>query len=177
MNNPQYLAFPAIVGTSGQYNKMRKNWDGHHYNYHLDRMEKTKPMIDNKAPRTYLHVHLKMKKIQMEQEHLMELERDNQLLMSRIARTMATKGDLDNWNMYQPKPSVDADLRNRELVRISLENQAILKKLNMTRAVYDHRQWLDDFKVTRGYMNRLTKYPENLKPSKQGLYQRTVSHS
>ncbi|CAB1312145.1 unnamed protein product [Coregonus sp. 'balchen'] len=97
---------------------------------------------------------------QMEQERLMELERDNRLLVSRIARTMGTKGGLDNWNEYQAKPSVNADLRNRELVKISLENQAILKKINMTKSVYDHRTWLDDFKVTRGYMNRLLKYPE-----------------
>lgn len=34
----------------------------------------------------------------------MELERDNRLLVSRIARTMGTKGGLDNWNKYQPKP-------------------------------------------------------------------------
>lgn len=33
----------------------------------------------------------------MEQERLMEVERDNRLLVSRIARTMA-KGGLDNWN-------------------------------------------------------------------------------
>uniref|UniRef100_A0AAZ3QC05 Uncharacterized protein n=1 Tax=Oncorhynchus tshawytscha TaxID=74940 RepID=A0AAZ3QC05_ONCTS len=138
-------------------------------------------MVDNKAPSTYLHCHLKMKKIQMEQERLMELERDNRLLVSRIARTMGTKGGLDNWNKYQPKPrdnvisctfphcvsSVSADLRNRELVKISLENQAILKKINMTKSVYDHRTWLDDFKVTRGYVNRLLKYPEQPMPPKQ----------
>ena len=35
--------------------------------------------------------------VQMEQERLMEVERDNRLLVSRIARTMA-KGGLDNWN-------------------------------------------------------------------------------
>lgn len=33
----------------------------------------------------------------MEQEREMEVERDNRLLVSRIARTMA-KGGLDNWN-------------------------------------------------------------------------------
>ncbi|XP_055778015.1 sperm axonemal maintenance protein CFAP97D1-like isoform X2 [Salvelinus fontinalis] len=124
-------------------------------------------MVDNKAPSTYLHCHLKMKKIQMEQERLMELERDNRLLVSRIARTMGTKGGLDNWNKYQPKPSVSADLRNRELVKISLENQAILKKINMTKSVYDHKTWLDGYKVTRGYVNRLLKYPEQPIPPKQ----------
>ncbi|XP_030631298.1 uncharacterized protein CFAP97D1-like [Chanos chanos] len=125
-----------------------------------------KPMVDNKAPRTYLHSHLNLKKIQMEQERLMEIERDNRLLVSRVARTMA-RGGLDNWNDYHPKPSVNADLRNRELVKISLENQALLKKINMTKSVYDHKTWLSDFKVTRGYVTRLLKYPENLNATKK----------
>ncbi|XP_062331135.1 sperm axonemal maintenance protein CFAP97D1-like isoform X2 [Osmerus eperlanus] len=167
MNKADYLAFPAIVGTTGQYNNMRKMWDGQHYKYHVDRMGKTKPMVDNKAPRTYLHCHLKLKKIQMEQERLMELERDNRLLVSRIARTMGTKGGLENWNTYQTKHSVNADLRNRELVKVSLENQAILKKIDMTKSVYDHRKWLNDFKATRGYLNRLMKYPEPPMPTKK----------
>ncbi|KAI4872385.1 hypothetical protein NFI96_033649, partial [Prochilodus magdalenae] len=104
-----------------------------------------KPIVDNKAPRTYLHCHLKMKKIQLEQERYMEIEKNNRLLAYRIAHTMA-RGGLDNWNEYQPKPSVNAELRNRELVKISLENQAILKRINMTKSVYDHKKWLGDFK-------------------------------
>ncbi|XP_031422990.1 sperm axonemal maintenance protein CFAP97D1-like [Clupea harengus] len=158
-----YLAFPAIVDTPGQYGQMRKMWDGHHFKYHMDRMGKVKPMVDNKAPRTFIHCHMKMKKIQMEQERLMEVERDNRLLVSRIARTMA-KGGLDNWNesyeVYSKNCSVSEDVRNRELVKISLENQAILNKINMTIPVYNHKQWLNDFKVTREYTKRLRKYPQ-----------------
>ena len=41
-------------------------------------------------------------------------------------------------------------MRNRELVKISLENQAILNKINMTIPVYNHKQWLNDFKVRGG---------------------------
>ncbi|KAJ7984424.1 hypothetical protein DPEC_G00354700 [Dallia pectoralis] len=167
MNTVDYLAFPAIVGTTGQYNNMRKLWDGQHYKYHMDRMHNTKQMVDNTAPRTYLHCHLKMKKIQMEQERLMELERINRVLVCRIALIMGTKGGLDNWNKYQPKPSVNADLRKRDLVKISLENQDILKKINMTKSVYDHKTWLADFQVTRGYVHRLSKYPEQPRSEKQ----------
>ncbi|KAL2078622.1 hypothetical protein ACEWY4_026307 [Coilia grayii] len=164
MNKADYLAFPAIVGTPGQYNSMRKMWDGHHYKYHMDRMGNVKPMVDNKAPRTFIHCHLKMKKIQTEQEHLMEMERNNRVLVSRIARTMARRG-VDNWNddyeiFSKNKASAGADERNRGLVKISLENQAILEKLTCTKPVYNHKQWLQDFKVTREYTNRLRKYPQ-----------------
>ncbi|KAL0984455.1 hypothetical protein UPYG_G00141780 [Umbra pygmaea] len=164
-NKADYLAFPAIVGTTGQYNTMRKTWDDKRYKYHMDRMQKAKPMVDNKTPRTYLHCHLKMKKVQMEKERLMEVERDNRLLESKISCIMSTKGGLDTWNNYQPIPSLSANLRKRELAKISLENQALLKKINMTKSVYDHKIWLNDFKVTRGYVNRISKYPEQPRPA------------
>ncbi|XP_036427732.1 uncharacterized protein CFAP97D1-like [Colossoma macropomum] len=168
MNKADYLAFPAIVGTTGQYSNMRKIWDNHHYKYHMDRMANVKPTVDNKAPRTYLHCHLKMKKIQLEQERFMEIEKSNRLLLYRIAHTMASGGQ-DNWNEYKPKPSVNADFRKRELVKMSLENQAILKRINMTKSVYDHKKWLTDYKVTGGYMSRLSRYPQEPKPVKMAI--------
>jgi hypothetical protein len=47
MNRADYLAFPAIVGTTGQYNNLRKMWDGQHYKYHMDRMQKSKANLIN----------------------------------------------------------------------------------------------------------------------------------
>ncbi|XP_051529805.1 sperm axonemal maintenance protein CFAP97D1-like [Myxocyprinus asiaticus] len=93
-----------------------------------------------------------MKKIQMEQERQMDIERDNRLLASRIAMPRNV------WRTskhYQPKPSMNAYIRNRELVRISLENQAILMKINMSKPVYDHKKYQKDFEITQEYMSRL----------------------
>ncbi|XP_051968018.1 sperm axonemal maintenance protein CFAP97D1-like [Xyrauchen texanus] len=152
------LAFPAIVGTYSKYSSSRKLWDDRYHNAHLDRLETVKPVVDNKPPRTYLHCHVNMKKMQMEQKRQMDIERDNRLLASRIAMPRNVR---KTSNHYQPKPSMNADIRNRELVRISLENQAILMKINLRKPVYDHKMYQKDFKITQEYMSRLQNNPPN----------------
>ncbi|XP_066519037.1 sperm axonemal maintenance protein CFAP97D1-like isoform X2 [Hoplias malabaricus] len=116
-----------------------------------------KPMVDNKAPRVFLHCLVKTKKIQLEQERFIEIERNNRLLVSKISHTMAKGGH--NWNEYRPKSrSMNVDLRKREQVKVSLENQVILKRIQNTKSAYDHKKLLDDFKASRRYISQFSRY-------------------
>ncbi|KAK6473080.1 hypothetical protein HHUSO_G27752 [Huso huso] len=105
-----------------------------------------KAVVDNKAPRTYLHFHIKMKKMQMEQERLAAIERDNRLLIEKMAHIMSTTGRVENWNDYESK-SLNIGLRHRELVKITLENHAILRRINNQKPIYNHNKWIDNFQV------------------------------
>ncbi|RXM30132.1 Ras-related protein Rab-18 [Acipenser ruthenus] len=105
-----------------------------------------KAVVDNKAPRTYLHFHIKMKKMQMEQERLAAIERDNRLLIEKMAHIMSTTGRVENWNDYESK-SLNIGLRHRELVKITLENHAILRRINNQKPIYNHSKWIDNFQV------------------------------
>ena len=58
-------------------------------------------MIDNKPPETYMHLHLKLKKMQMEEERLATVQRDNRILLEKMAHIMTAKGRMDNRNNYQ----------------------------------------------------------------------------
>lgn len=57
-------------------------------------------MIDNKPPATYMHLHLKLKKLQMEEERRATIERDNYILLGKMNHIMHTKGQVDNTNDY-----------------------------------------------------------------------------
>ena len=81
-------------------------------------------MIDNHAPETYMHMHLKLKKLQVEEERLATVERDNRILLEKMSFIMRTKGLVDNWNKYSHK-SLNKTKRQRELLRVSHENQVI----------------------------------------------------
>lgn len=50
-----------------------------------------KSVIDNKPPQTYMHLHLKLKKLQIEEERLAEVERENRILLEKISYIMRTK--------------------------------------------------------------------------------------
>ena len=79
-------------------------------------------MIDNQAPETYMHMHLKLKKLQVEEERLAVVERDNRILLEKMSFIMRTKGRIDNWNQYTQK-SLNKTKRQRELLRVTHENQ------------------------------------------------------
>ena len=57
--------------------------------------------MDTKPPKTYMHLHLKLKKIQMEEERQAIVDRDNRILLEKMAHTMKTKGLVDNRNDYK----------------------------------------------------------------------------
>ena len=48
-------------------------------------------VIDNRPPHTYMHIHLKLKKLQVEEERLAVVERDNRILLEKMSWIMRTK--------------------------------------------------------------------------------------
>lgn len=64
-------------------------------------------MVDTKAPQTYVHMHLKLKKLQIEEERMSTIERDNRLLLEKMSQIIRTRGRVDNKNYYSYKRFVD----------------------------------------------------------------------
>ncbi|XP_073419005.1 sperm axonemal maintenance protein CFAP97D1 isoform X1 [Dendrobates tinctorius] len=126
----------------------------HHY---ASACLEVKPEVDNKPPRTFLHHHVQAKKIQKEQERLAEIEKNNRLLMEKIALIMRTGGTVDNWNTCVLR-SINSNKRNREIVRITAENQAIHKKILDSKPYYDHKKWECEWKATRKLMQHTSSY-------------------
>ena len=60
-------------------------------------------MIDNGPPETYIHLHLKLKKLQMEEERRSTIQRDNRILLEKMAHIMRTRGRVDNSNNYHQR--------------------------------------------------------------------------
>lgn len=44
---------------------LQKRWDSAHYDSHLKAVDGAKSMIDSKPPLTFMHLHLKLKKLQV----------------------------------------------------------------------------------------------------------------
>ena len=62
------------------------------------KVKHAKPMIDSRPPLTFMHLHLKLKKLQLEEERLATIERDNRILLEKMSTIMRTKGRIDNKN-------------------------------------------------------------------------------
>ena len=88
--NEMHRAYQPITAANNKL--LKKRWDQRTYDLHRAKVHTSKAMIDNHAPETYMHMHLKLKKLQMEEERLAVVERDNRILLEKMSYIMRTKG-------------------------------------------------------------------------------------
>jgi len=105
----------------------------------------------------YPHLYQKLKKAQMEEERCSEIERDNRTLVRRMTEIMQRSG-IDTRNAVSYK-SLNRDQRRRELVRITQENQALLKRIQQRQPTYNHLVWEQEREKNEALCERICRYP------------------
>ncbi|XP_002731042.1 sperm axonemal maintenance protein CFAP97D1-like [Saccoglossus kowalevskii] len=156
MNRGHHRAYQPITPANNKL--LKKRWDQSRFDTHRRKVRNAKPVIDNKPPHIYMHLQFKLKKLQMEEERLATIERDNRILLEKMSHIMRTRGRVDNRNAYEQK-SLNQTKRQRELLIITHENQAILRRILMKEAHYNHVKWEDEWSVNKKYMANIAKYP------------------
>ncbi|CAM4387457.1 uncharacterized protein CFAP97D2 isoform X1 [Lepidochelys kempii] len=137
---------------------LQQKWDKTNYEEHKKRIQTAKPVVDTTTPLTYGHLHLKLKKLKLEKERLSVIERDNHLLLEKISCIMRTKGRIDNKNYCQAK-SLNREKREKELLRVSQENRAILDRITKCEPQYQVQRWHEDWQRAEKYMDSIARYP------------------
>lgn len=140
---------------------LKKKWDDTRYNTHRRKVDEAAAVIDNNPPQSYSHLHLKLKKIQIEEERLATIERDNKLLLEKMSCIMRTRGRVDNKNDYQQK-SLNKSKRQQELKKVASDNNAILKRIASKEPCLDNRTMMEDWKTNQQLSSNITRYPRNL---------------
>lgn len=136
-----------------------RKYDAAAYEAHRARLSRVKPSIDNKPPKQHMHLQVKLKKIQLEEERAAQIEHDNRLLLSKMAKILRTRGAIDNRNTAEFK-SLDRNRRQRELVRIARENQAMLKRIQSRKPNITAAGLEADFEKHLILGNRLSAHPD-----------------
>ncbi|XP_060083461.1 sperm axonemal maintenance protein CFAP97D1-like [Ylistrum balloti] len=138
---------------------LKRLWDENYFKTHRRKVVAAKPRIDNKPPKTYMHLHIKLKKLQIEGERLASVERDNRILLERMAHIMRSGGRVHSQNKDYMRKSLNKTKRQRELLRITHENLAILKRLTSKEPHYNHNRWNHEWKMNQQYMMNISKFP------------------
>jgi len=156
--NAMHKSYQPILPSHNRL--LQKRWDNTYYDEHRSRVRSAKAMVDTKAPQTYVHMHLKLKKLQLEEERMSTIERDNRLLLEKMSQIIRTKGRVDNRNYYQYK-SLNHEKRQRELLRVTKENQKILGRITVREPEYSQRRLERDWRKQEQLMDNIARYPKN----------------
>eukprot|EP01010_Urceolus_cornutus_P005129 NODE_871_length_1265_cov_458.801809_g666_i0.p1 GENE.NODE_871_length_1265_cov_458.801809_g666_i0~~NODE_871_length_1265_cov_458.801809_g666_i0.p1 ORF type:complete len:287 (+),score=60.93 NODE_871_length_1265_cov_458.801809_g666_i0:76-936(+) len=143
-------------------------WQDRTYKNHRAKLNKIKPSIDNKAPPMYPHLYQKIKKAQMEEERCGQIERDNRTLVRRMTDIMQ-RSALETQNPWADRRVLNRrETRRRELMRVTQENQALLKRIQQAQPTYNHLQWEQQQEQREALCERLCQYPYQ-PPGKRNL--------
>ncbi|CAL8360694.1 unnamed protein product [Lota lota] len=126
---------------------LQQRWDQYRYQAHRHRVNSALPVVDTKGIKTPAHVTLKLKKLQLQEERLADINRDNKQLSSKLSGIMQSRGQVDNWNIY-PHRSLNAEKRRADLAQISVQNQAIFQRITVRQSEFRRQLWLDDWERT-----------------------------
>lgn len=155
-NDEMHRSYQSILPCQNKL--LQKRWDKTYYDEHRRKLANVAPVVDTRPPQTFMHLHLKLKKLQLEEDRLDIIERDNRILLEKMAYIMRTKGRVDNYHDYRNK-SLNAEKREREQLRISVENKNILRRILSRQPVYSHRAWLEDWNKNRNLLNNISHFP------------------
>lgn len=137
---------------------LARKYDTAKYDAHRSRIANQRATVDNGPPKPYMHLHLKLKKVQLEEERIAVIERDNRKLLEKMSKIMRTQGQVDNRNVYEQK-SLNFEKRRKELQKIALENQAILKRIQSRRPNISAASLDNDYNRSLDYGANLTRFP------------------
>ncbi|XP_023652719.2 sperm axonemal maintenance protein CFAP97D1 isoform X1 [Paramormyrops kingsleyae] len=154
-----HRAYQPLKPSTNKY--IQQKWDQSNYEQHRRKVSTAVPVVDTKGIRTPAHMALKLKKRQLEQERLTIIERDNQLLSSKLADIMCSKGYVDDRNDY-PERSLNAARRMEQMRLVTHQNQAILQRIRSQQSEYRRRNWEEHWEQAECRRDDIARYPRGL---------------
>uniref|UniRef100_A0A3P8ZEJ9 Uncharacterized protein n=1 Tax=Esox lucius TaxID=8010 RepID=A0A3P8ZEJ9_ESOLU len=152
-----HKAYQPLKPATNKY--LQKKWDETRYEHHRNKVSTARPMVDTKGMRTPAHIQLKLKKLQLQDERMAIIEKDNHLLSSKLCDIVRSKGLVDHINHY-PEKSLNADKRRDELLQVTRQNQAIYQRITACQSDYRRQLWVDDWERVERRRDDIARYPQ-----------------
>lgn len=149
-----YRAIPVGNKLCAERNRQRNQ------ELHRQRLKAMRPQVDTSEPGVVHLDHLRnnLKREQLLEERYFEIDRENKILLQKMSDVMR-KTTYTNERGKSGPPSLNRDLRKTELMRITQENQAILKRIQKAQPIYNHVEWEDDYRRSGTYLRNKCEYP------------------
>jgi len=126
---------------------------------HRTRLKNVRPLVDTSEPKAahFDHVRMNLKKEQMLEERYTEIDRENRILLKKMSN-IAKQTPPNSARLSGPN-SLNQNARKRELLRITSDNQAILKRIQQAQPVYNHVEMQGEHRKQQTYLRNCTEFP------------------
>ncbi|KAI8908199.1 KIAA1430-like protein-domain-containing protein [Powellomyces hirtus] len=138
--------FPTYHPTSSKL--LSKKWEERAREIHLAKLRNVSCSVDNAPPKRWTHLEVRLKRLQVEQERLYEIERNNHILLDRIAFQMTTPSTLhpppvsaQSHPAHSTPHSLHGPKRAAEQRHIARENQNIMQRIEDKAPNYRRVEW------------------------------------
>jgi len=113
---------------------------------HIQALESTKGLVDATQPKDHAHLRSKPKTRKLQEDRAAEIQLENRILLQKMLNIDTKPSELsDAMHAGSVKPrSLHGQAQQRELDRITTENQALLHRLQNTKPSIDPRAWEEE---------------------------------
>ncbi|XP_073899012.1 uncharacterized protein CFAP97D2 isoform X2 [Castor canadensis] len=95
----------------------------------------------------------------LEEERLSVIDRDNRLLLEKVASVMRTRGQTDSRSNFTHR-SLNWEKRKQELHRVQKENKIILERITNAEPWYRAQRWWEDWARGERLQAAMAKHPQ-----------------
>ncbi|KAJ3149078.1 hypothetical protein HDU89_004080 [Geranomyces variabilis] len=146
---------------------------------HERKLSNVRSTIDTSAPRTYSHLENKKKAMQLAMERQAQIDRDNDILLEKMASIMKTE---KKQYAQMPSPmrfahSLHSYKRARDAAQIDKDNQAMLHRLKARESFYPHGEYLASRRQNLHYLSNIAEYPARFRQEETEYETLTKTHT
>ena len=116
---------------------LSKKWEETNQKIHADKLKKMQPRVNSGSPVKFSHLKYKAKRDKILVDRFTEIERENRILLEKMSSIMNKKQLKDGSAGVK---SLNKAARKEQMRRITLDNQALLKRLQDKSPCYNTHQ-------------------------------------
>ncbi|KAK2193229.1 hypothetical protein NP493_16g03007 [Ridgeia piscesae] len=146
---------------------LQKKWEQQEQRRHMKKVHTVKTGLDNRAPRHYPHLMVRLKKIQQDEQRQAEIDHENRILLQKMSTIMTNRGSLDNWNDYEPK-SLNHLAREHMQDKIAEENLGLARRLQAIRPAYEVDKFEEEFQKHEHFLDMWASSTKDFGPLHKG---------
>ena len=135
---------------------LTKKWAENIQRIHMLKLKNMQARINSGRPAEFYHLKIKAKREQMLEDRFTEIERENRILLEKMSSIMNKRQNKDLGNEVR---SLNTNARKVESRRITIENQAMLKRLQEKSPCYNTHQWEEERKRTEKRLRYICEFP------------------